>query len=56
MGALPQVTEHDPLNNLLNILVQIANKVVFQIKKICLGNVGASTSHNPRGLHGLLYG
>jgi hypothetical protein len=22
----------------------------------CLDNVGASTSHNPMGLHGLLYG
>jgi hypothetical protein len=33
VDALLQATEQDPLNSLLNVPVQIANKVGFQIKK-----------------------
>jgi hypothetical protein len=34
VDAFLQAIKHDPLKNLLNIPVQIANKVGFQIKKI----------------------
>jgi hypothetical protein len=36
VGALLQAIEHDPLNNLLNVPVQIANKMGFQAKKYAL--------------------
>jgi hypothetical protein len=44
--------------NLLNVYIQIANKMGFKKNMYpdCLENVGASTSHNSMRLDGLIQG
>jgi hypothetical protein len=51
MGTLLHATIYVCLNNLLNVLVQIANKMGLQKKTKtncvnCLNNMGAANSHN----------
>jgi hypothetical protein len=41
VGAFLQAIEHDLLNNLLNVPVQIANEVGFQIKNLFLSLDGS---------------
>jgi hypothetical protein len=37
-------------------LARRADNLIAICEQICVGNVGASTPHNPMGLHGLLQG